>query len=460
MQRELRELSNIEKKQLHDELYSGVLARASQLSFVLGFAHAIYGFSTFDIIHQFNTKLDIVDNVWPRLILNVLPILALGFFLKRTKRKVLGAYVWVVGYGAIFIAACMVHVWPIMYSGKTDIYFYFHAANMFIYSLGLVVVAPPVKVMIAYSLMFVVAFLAPVLYMVSADAIVTSFIINDFITATMGAGVAAYFGFSIRKKLSAMNIAIRGDITPFLGKRITSEIYKGSLVSMSDRVVVGLMMSVDIRGYTGFKKNEDPELTAVYMKDYHSFITKIVGDNGGYIHKSNGDGHLISFGVIEEVPDLSDIPGLEEQIKEAHARKLAKYVDSADKIFKSLVEQLIFLSAKYDIGAPVSIGAAVGAGDIRVIIHGDANYRREIDIDGDVIFRVTRLEAYTKVILGAKSGLESCLIFSPEVENHLPSDRELTIWTVDGNSAVRDFPAIRHVFCRNISHLFAFKKTG
>lgn len=448
MQAKVRELTNDENHEVQRILISGTAERVKQLSLVLAVAYFLYGILSFSVIKQFDESITIFNNTWPRLLFNSLPLVLLVRRLStKANMTMADLYFSVIVYVSVFMAACLVYVWPIMYAGNHQIYFYFHAANMFIFSIGLIVIAPPARVMALYNLLFLFCMVVPVLFFLSGDPLIVQLVINDFLTAALGSSVAAHFSFKIRKQLTTLNIAVRSDITPFLGKSIADEIYRGNIGDLKDRVRTGLIMSIDIRGYTLFKKNEAPEVTAAYMKDYHSAISRIVGNNGGYIHKSNGDGYIISFGIVDEVPDLNDIPGIEDDLKKVNERRQQTYQKRAEAVFFKMVEVVDTLTEKYCITEMLSVGAALDQGEIRLHMIGDGQFRREIDIDGEVVIRVSRLEAYTKIILQGQKELSSCLILSPKFKNGSLLKSNTHFWLIsDKVSAVRDFPDIKHFY--------------
>src|SRR5207248_673796 len=99
-------------------------------------------------------------------------------------------------------------------------------------------------------------------------------------------------------------------------------------------------ISMDLRGYTQLVRGIGTTVSAKFMDEYHKAVSTVVGSRKGYIHKTAGDGHLVSFGLMDDLPDLSDLPGIEDELNEAEKNRgrhfLAKAIETVDAVVRNL----------------------------------------------------------------------------------------------------------------------------
>lgn len=435
-------------RQINNMLDKGVMSRASNNFFLLALLFSIYGFMSAGIISKFDNQVTVWANTWPRILFNGIPFLALGLFFRKQKgNEFRNSIIWAISQPLIFVAACCVHVWPIMYDGQTEIYKYFHAANMFIITFGITFVAPSRTIMIAHVSSYAVFFLAPLLYITRADQDLSSMIVNDFACMTLGACVAGHFTYRLRQKVAFMDAQIKSTLTPFVGSTVASAIYNQSLETLNNRKSFGLILSMDLRGYTQFLHNNSRDLTSAFMKEYHFLVSTSVGNFNGFLHKTAGDSHLISFGLMDESPSLNDIPELRFELVRADTNKAKVFVEKAIQMFHELIEKYEQLKVKYDIADDLRIGAALAAGTMEIQIQGNKNYRQEVNIDGETIVRCSRLESYTKLLMSVVAPDSSMLILSPEIIENLKCEVTSEEWTIDNKEfSVRDYPELKKIY--------------
>ena len=148
------------------------------------------------------------------------------------------------------------------------------------------------------------------------------------------------------------------------------------------------------------------------MNEYHSLVSATVGEIGGHVHKLNGDGHLISFGVMDEIP-VNDLPDLgSEGVLAEQNRKKGNFERSV-KAFERLMFGSEALKIKYFVGHELKVGAGLAYGEIEVKVLGDELHRKELDIVGESIVRSVRLEGYSKLLNKEIDGLSSFLVIDP-----------------------------------------------
>jgi len=431
-------------------LDQGVVSRASDSLLVMAFLFSIYGIMSTEIITKFDSSVTIWSNSWPRILFNGLPFALLALYFKKKSINLnFKAILWAILQPLIFTIACCIHVWPLMIAGNLEIYYYFHAANMFVITFGLTFVAPSRSIMIAHVSSYTILFLIPLLYITRIDKSLMSMIINDYICMTIGACVAGHLTYKLRRKVAIMDAQIKSKVTPLVGEAVVSAIYNNNLEILNNRKAFGLILSMDLRGYTQFLQLNPKEISSAFMKEYHFMVSSTVGKYGGFTHKTAGDSHLISFGLMDESVDLSDIPGIQNEIIEAEMRKAGHLVERSIKMFEELIEKYEKLIARYDISDNLRIGAALASGLIEIQIQGDENYHQEVNIVGDTIVRSVRLEAYTKFLMNQVAPTCSMLILSPEIIDTFKFSFQLNIrsWIIyNSEQYVRDYPELKNLY--------------
>jgi hypothetical protein len=104
--------------------------RAGMLCFLFVLVFAAYGMTSLDFIHRFQPGVTYWDNVWPRMLFNSFPLLALGTYLRKGKASDRTKfYLWITCFSLVVHASAWIFVWPIALSKSADILTYVHAAN-------------------------------------------------------------------------------------------------------------------------------------------------------------------------------------------------------------------------------------------------------------------------------------------------------------------------------------------
>lgn len=431
-------------------LDQGVVNRASENLLVMALLFSIYGIMSTSIISKYDPSVNMWNNTWPRVLLNGIPFSLLAFYLRKSSHNLHGkALLWAILQPMIFMVACFIHAWPVMMAGNLDLYKYFHAANMFVVTFGFTFVAPSRSIMLAHFSSYTLFFLIPLLYITRSDQDLLSMIVNDYLCMTMGACLAGHLTYRLRRKVAFMDAQIKSQLTPLVGEAVASAIYNNNFDRLNNRKSLGLILSMDLRGYTQFLQMSPKEVSSAFMKEYHFMVSSTVGKFGGFTHKTAGDSHLISFGLMDDSADLSDIPELREEVMDAEMRKVKALVETAIQMFEELIEKYLALKLRYDISDNLRLGAALASGMIEIQIQGDENYHQEVNIVGDTIVRSVRLESYTKFLMNHVAPTSSMLIISPEIMEKLELDYKHNIksWMINNNDQqVRDYPHIRKLY--------------
>jgi class 3 adenylate cyclase len=170
-----------------------------------------------------------------------------------------------------------------------------------------------------------------------------------------------------------------------------------------------------------------------------------VGEGGGFIHKTHGDGHLISIGLMTEDVDLSDLPGLEGDLKKVTAKRQHQRLENGVKIFEKVFRQFEQLKYEMSISQNICVCAAIDHGDIGLKVLGDPNVRLEFDIEGMTVIRCSRLEAYTKTLRQILVSNSSFLVVSAAAAKFLPLHLGFQTFQTE-KSPIKDFPDETRVF--------------
>ncbi len=391
--------------------------RARFLSYFFIFVYTIFGIEGYGYISKYVPGLSLWDNIWPRLLLNSLPLAILVVWLKRSKisRVETKLFVWFAGFVSIFQCSAWIYVWPTVLSGKPEILSYVTSANTFVYILTFAVLALPNYLVGYFALMMFVVFTLPlwtVAYL-GGDTVVFTYVLNDTLTAVGAGVVVGSVAYSLRRKIILLELKQMSSTEKFLGKTVSRAIFEGREDLLERRTKKGFILALDIRGYTQMIQNTEAQKVGYFLNTYQAMVSDLVGQYGGFIHKTMGDGHLISFGLMDDDDvDLSDIPGIETELKQADERRAQNALKRTILVMDLIAFNTELLAA--EMGIPgIRLGAGLEHGDVELRVFGDSEYRREFDIFGNTIVRATRLQAHTKALLSQVPTGSSLLIASP-----------------------------------------------
>lgn len=438
------EMTSSEKKDVDFRLLVGAVNRAQTLSLVYMAVFAAYAFTSFAFIQEFDPRVTLFDNMWPRLLFNVLPFFVLHRFLKKSEASPdTKTWVWALGLPIIFLAACLVHVWGIIANGQGDIYLYVHSANTFILVTAIMVVAPPLKFIIAQTVGFALFVIAPVSYLFVSthNQRLLQFSLGDYFIAIPVVILMGNMIHKLRYKIAFLDLQTKKQASSFLGSHIAEAIYENNVESLRSRRVNSVVLQIDIRSYTDFYNSSDVNLVRAFMRDYHGLISRKIGQTGGYWHKSIGDAHLATFGAMDPVPNyISDLPGIENSLEVAEENRKTYYFRKSFEAVQQIIEAFEELKLQHGITFPIRLGVGMAYGDLEVRIQGDELHKRELDIDGRAVILCARLEEYTKHLRIKLSLDTSVLVVSREIATTSVADG-FTIWdTHESGAKIRNFP--------------------
>ncbi|MBI4925637.1 MAG: hypothetical protein HY843_06905, partial [Bdellovibrio sp.] len=162
--------------------------------------------------------------------------------------------------------------------------------------------------------------------------------------------------------------------------------------------------------------------------------------------------HLISFGLMDEPIDLSDIDDIADEVKKAEIRRKQNYFSNAISCYKEIVNKGVELSLETNIKGIFKLGAGLDLGEIEIKITGDKEHHMELDLFGESLIRAARLQEYTKIIADQFSQTTSLLVVS-ETAAQYNNNQEALITLKTTPHKVRNFSNLDQVFVKNIDIL-------
>jgi class 3 adenylate cyclase len=445
-----KKLNSSDVEQINKSVLRGVVSRASTLSAIFCIVFTTYGFTSYEFLKIFDPQLTLMSNVWPRILFNTIPLAFFWYFFRDYKTNIkLKVMIWTIGLPIVFVSACMIHVWPLLYAGKSEIIMYVQSANVFVITLCFIAVSPPPKYLFLQVASFSILFVAPIAWMLhkNGNQVLLTSIVGDLIMIFMATCIVTMHIYKLRLKIATFDHHVKKSATPFLGGILTRAIYEQNEELLKDRNVNAIIIMVDIRGYSEFSNKNNEKIVRNFMTDYHSAVSKVCNDFGGFMHKTSGDGHLISFGVMNESADLNDIPGYKNELITAEKKLTRSRFLNAISAIATLSFQFDNLKEKFDITENISLGIGVAEGDVTVSVQGDES-RKELDINGRTIILASRLEAYSKTIRNSVAPDKSVVVLEPTLSRHFEDNhRMFRKWdTIETLQQVRNFPEIDHVY--------------
>lgn len=445
-----------EEALVQQKLLEGVVSRASFVCFIWGIAVLVWGVASLEIFRVVQKDLTLIENLVPRFFFNTIPAFMFGFWYRKySVNPNIKAYSTAISLPFLLASAALVNAWPLLWNGHYELYLYLHAANLITISTALALTSGTPRVIILQAIGFFSLFWLPIIVMLARDqqnAILINLILNDYglVLAVFIPGL--YAVHKLRYKLAIADKRVKELTRSFLGSPLTQAIYEDGVDGLANFIRNGIMLAVDMRGYTNFVHNVDSKVVKAFMKKYHTIVSQAVGNNSGYLHKSSGDGHMISFGVMDANVDLTDIPGYDDEIKRSDGAKKAVYFLNSIKTFVHMLLEFEKLKSEFKVNVPLLIGAGIAFGPVEVVLRGDKRFRQELDIDGETIVRAVRLESYSKFLNINVDQDSSFLLISPELASEVLGVPGIHEWKTVGEGQIRDYPWIEKIYFRQWKH--------
>ena len=186
---------------------------------------------------------------------------------------------------------------------------------------------------------------------------------------------------------------------------------------------VGTVMFTDLRGFTAFTEQRDPELVIAALNRYFDETSDAILEHGGTLVAYRGDGFLAVFGAPIEIDDHAD-------------RALA----TAREMVEVRLPRFNGWLRENGLGQEVLMGVGLNSGPFMSGNVGSLR-RLEYTVHGDTVNTASRIEGMTKTVGGPILLAEStfaALLEQPDDLRHVGEfevrGRESTVslWTVDG----------------------------
>lgn len=193
------------------------------------------------------------------------------------------------------------------------------------------------------------------------------------------AGIATGFVASLIKKkmLTAFySVKEKNEVIDLFGQQISPqiahEILKDKEGHTGRRNNVCIMF-LDIRAFTSFSENREPEEVVTYLNNLFGFMIEIVQSHKGIINQFVGDGFMATFGA--PVPDPDSVINAVNASKEIISRKIREIENG------NIPRTRIGIGLHYGEAVTGNIGSAM---------------RKQYSITGSVVNIASRIESLTK----------------------------------------------------------------
>jgi len=204
-----------------------------------------------------------------------------------------------------------------------------------------------------------------------------------------------------------------GELARFFAPEVAARIRAtegGVMIGMAERRHAAILVT-DLRGFTRLTQAMEPTALMTLLHEYQQLVGGVLRQHGGSIDKYLGDGILASFGAV--VPSAT--PAADALRAEA-----------------AIAEAVAAWNAGGRGTAPLSVGAAVAAGEVLFGAVGDAE-RLEYTVIGDPVNLASKLEKHNK-LEASRSLIDAQTWALAVAQGFLPSgqERRLDARPVDG----------------------------
>ena len=224
------------------------------------------------------------------------------------------------------------------------------------------------------------------------------------------AGIAAGFVADLIKKkmiISWNNIKEKNEVIDLFGQQISPQIVDSILKNKTElsgaRKMVCIMF-LDIRQFTPFVENHQPEEVVAYLNTLFGFMIDIVQSHHGVINQFLGDGFMATFGAPVSIGNSS------QNATEASQEIIKKLSVEFKK--GNIPKTRIGIGLHYDDAVTGNIGSSL---------------RKQYSITGKVVIMASRIEQLNKKY-------NTCLLISEEVYNQLNNSTQNTFTWLEASN--------------------------
>lgn len=398
------------------ELYADSLKRAIFLLYLFSAMFTIYGLTSVEYFQKYDPSVSLWQNTLPRLCFNSIPFILLGFIIKKLKITDKSKLIfWMTSFSIIYFVAACINAWPIALNRHPEIIAYVNSPNIYIFTLVFIVIAPPIDIILTLVGILLLIFVLPFFFItyLSGDNILTKAVISDLSLSLISDIILASWISNVQAKNKYLEHEKQTMSNKYLGPFLTRAINKE--VPMEDITKFGYIINIDMRGYTKMKEKY-PENYKPFIKKYQNIVKTRVYEHFGYVHKSMGDGHTISFGVLDDQVDLSDVLGINEDEKIANINTNSQMLSNIIKCLQKIIDDSQQLMNVMQLDIKFRIRGGISVGNVEMSVCGNATHL-EYDIVGDTVVMVARLESYCKYVVKNMTfdDHESIILITPNV---------------------------------------------
>jgi class 3 adenylate cyclase len=435
-------------KEVETKLIQGLIQRSSQLYLFFIFGFLLFGGYTYPFIEPYNPGLQLWDNLWPRIAINCVPFFLLHKWLLAASKT---GNIWTlrisfVTFPIITSLGAMVYVWPTMAAGHPDVFYALNATNIYAMSIWFIYLGLPLRFAFEMTAAFALLFFLPLFYVLrQADETgqVLKVFLNDISMATAVNLYCSWVSSKLRIRLIHEDIQAKEHAAQFLGRRVSEAIFENRIELLRNKSLEGFILAIDLRGYSEFMLSNTDYLTQTIMDQYHESVAEIVDRYGGFIHKTAGDGHLISFGLMDEA-DLSDLDIPEVDLKSAQEHRRVQTIPIIVQCFEEIGNSLERLISHHS-GLSLKLAGGLDYGSVMLKVVGSEGFRKEYDFQGQTIIRAVRLENFSRIFFENIDVFSSVLVISPTAAEGTPTLKLLELVELT-KKKLRNFESLKHIY--------------
>ena len=442
------EINQDKKKRLALVTESDAVERCISISYILSFLFGFYAFSSLIFIQKFDPSVTLWSNLWPRLLFNSLPLFLLGRYLTKSKKQPADKLlIWITAFSCILHVAAWIYIWPIALTKTAEVLTYVHAANVYLIAIVFAGISPPKFHLWKFAAVLSLLFLFPfgVVTYFAGDTTIGQVIGNDLVSVLVSIYFLSRLIEKLRYKLAKIEMEREEEASKFLGPFLSRAIFKDEHERLRKVYCKGFIICMDLRDSTDLQQKYGKDWFT-FRRKYFELVSKLVMKHGGYIQKTVGDCHVINFGVMDYGIDLTDIPGIQDELDRADERRLERASNAAFSFLDEFFPQFEALGyGSFPEG--VRIGAGIDKGLVERAVQGDS-HNLEIDVNGDPVNCSSRLQEYSKYIFNMVKSDSSILVVSPFASDYLQDLQQFKKVMTEANP-IRNYQKIKWVLVKD-----------
>lgn len=401
-------------RQAEQATLEAAVKRSIQLCYVLAIAHCSYGFTSFAFLKKIDPDLTLIQNVLPRILLNVCPFIVAAILLTKKKwspEVKIKFYIWFYSI-QFFIAAC-IKVWPLAMAGHQDVFLYVGGVNTAYLCATWALAAFPTRFLFHAAASVLLLIVAPIffinLHLGNSD--ISNTVMSDtFFAMLTGLGIG-YLASKVHWQLAVLQAEYHIESSKYIEAPIQKAILEKNIKVLETKECTAYVLVIDIRDSTNLTRKYKEEW-AKFTSAWLGSAIEIIKKHSGTFVKSTGDGLVAAFGLFDEDDILKDLPHLAQKDSEADEARWINLTVDAFGCVSELLSSLSEISNQFFPEEKIKIGCGLDRGPVFRGVRGGKS-RREFDIWGDKVNTAAKLESFSKTIQSGFPKDSSLLVVSP-----------------------------------------------